>query len=170
MANNGTTPSKIQFSRISHVYYRYTANEIDAARQFMEDFGFFETKRAGPRTYYRGYSAEPFVLCLEESDKTEFGGAAFAVDSLEELERARNVLPKEVKATEVYELKDAPGGGKGVTFYEPVDGVPFHLVWGQQKSEPLSLELPEPKPNLVSAPDYRLQQGLGRTELTISAV
>lgn len=150
MANNGTAPSKIQLSRISHVYYRYTANEIDAARQFADDFGFFETKRAGPRTYYRGYGTAPFVLCYEEASKTEFGGAAFAVDSLEELERARSILPAEAKATEVYDLEDAPGGGKAVTFYEPVDGVPFHLVWGQQETEPLSLELPEPKPNLVS--------------------
>ncbi|KAJ4390929.1 hypothetical protein N0V93_004528 [Gnomoniopsis smithogilvyi] len=148
MANNGTHPSKIQLSRISHVYYRYLPSEIDAARQFAEDFGFFETKRSSPRTYYRGYGVEPFVLCIEETDKTEFGGAAFAVDSLEELERARKLLPAEAKATEVYDLKDAPGGGKGVTFYEPVDGVPFHLVWGQQTIEPLSLELPEPKPNL----------------------
>lgn len=147
---------KIQLSRISHVYYRYTASEIDAARQFMDDFGFFETKRAGPRTYYRGYGKEPFVLCVEETSKSEFGGAAFAVESLEELERARQILPAEAKATEVYELKDAPGGGKGVTFYEPVDGVPFHLVWGQQMIEPLNLDLTDPKPNLVS--DLRLEE------------
>lgn len=164
MANNGTTPSKIQFSRVSHVYYRYVPSEIDAARQFMEDFGFFETKRVGPRTYYRGYGVEPFVLCVEESSKTEFGGAAFAVDSLEELQRAREVLPKEAKVTEVYELKDAPGGGKGVTFYEPVDGVPFHLVWGQQLTERLSLELPVPKPNLVRVPILVPREGSPRTE------
>lgn len=154
MSNTGTAPAKIQLSRIAHVYYRYTPSELDAARVFMNDFGFFLVKSDSTRTYYRGYGTEPFVLCVEAADKTEFGGAAFAVDTLEELERASKILPKEVKATEVYELTDAPGGGKAVTFYEPVDGVPFHLVWGQEKAEPLSLELPEPKPNLVSGSSF----------------
>lgn len=141
---------KIQLSRISHVYYKYKPDDVEAARSFMEDFGFFEVKREGPRTYYRGYGSEPFVLCAEESTGTEFGGAAFAVDTLEELERASKVLSKEARATDVYELKDAPGGGKCVTFYEPVDGIPFHLVWGQQHVEPLTVDFPEIKPNYVS--------------------
>lgn len=145
-----TTPQKIQLSRISHVYYKYAPGEVDAARFFMEDFGFFEAKREGPRTYYRGYGTEPFVLVVESSTKTEFGGAAFAVDSLEELERAAKVLPKECKATEVYDMTDAPGGGKAVTFYAPVDNWPMHLVWGQKLVEPLKLELPDVKPNFVS--------------------
>lgn len=151
--------AKIQLSRIVHVYYKYAAAEIDAARTFLDDFGFFHAKTVGNRTYYRGYGTEPFVLCAEVADKTEFGGAAFAVDTEEELERARTILPKEAKVSEVYDLKDAPGGGKAVTFYEPVDGFPFHLVWGQEKVAPLSLELSEPKPNLVSSfacvPEYQ---------------
>lgn len=145
------TPEKIQLARISHVYYKYKPSDVDAARMFMEDFGFFEVKRDGPRTYYRGYGAEPFVLCVEASTTTEFGGAAFAVDSLAELERAAQVLPKDARATDVYETKDAPGGGKCVTFYDPVDGFPFHLVWGQEQVEPLSLDLPDVKPNFVSS-------------------
>jgi len=36
-------------------------------------------------------------------------------------------------------LKDLPGGGKRVTFYDPVDGFPFHLVYGQT---PVALEDP----------------------------
>lgn len=142
-------PKKIQLARIVHVYYQYEASNVDAARQFMQDFGFFETKRVGPRTYFRGYGVDPFVLCVEASTETKFGGAAFAVDTLEELERASKILPKEARATDVYELKDAPGGGKAVTFYDPVDGFPFHLVWGQEKAEPLGLGLPEVKPNFV---------------------
>lgn len=147
------TPKKIQLSRISHVYYKYKPDEVDAARQFHEDFGFFETKRAGSRTYYRGYGVEPFVLCVEAADKTEFGGAAFAVDTLEELERAAKVLPAESRPTAVYDLKekDAPGGGKCVTLYDPVDGFPMHIVWGQERVEPLSLDFPEVKPNFVSS-------------------
>lgn len=143
-------PKKIQLSRIAHVYYRYKPEEVEAARKFMDDFGFFETKRTEKRTYYRGYGVEPWVLCVEEADETKFGGAAFAVDSLEELERAAKILPAEVKPTGVYDLEDAPGGGKCVTFYDPADAFPMHIVWGQQKVELLPLELPDVKPNFVS--------------------
>lgn len=161
----GETPKKIQLSRIAHVYYKYKPEELDAARQFHEDFGFFETKREGNRTYYRGYGVEPFVICAEAADKTEFGGAAFAVDTLEELERAAKVLPAESRPTGVYDLKDAPGGGKCVTLYDPVDGFPMHIVWGQERVEPLPLDFPEVKPNFVSTsrPDLLLSRAICTT-------
>ncbi|PSR75514.1 hypothetical protein BD289DRAFT_487078 [Coniella lustricola] len=159
--------NKIQLTRIAHVYYRYASQDIQAAHEFMQDFGFFHVKSVGPRTYYRGYGPEPFVLCVEEAAAedhtnssntdndsrpktgTQFGGAAFAVASLDELEKATRVLPPEARATSVYELKDAPGGGKCVSFWDPVDGFPFHLVWGQTLAEPIDLALPEPKTNFV---------------------
>jgi catechol 2,3-dioxygenase-like lactoylglutathione lyase family enzyme len=123
---------KIQLNRISHVYYKH--QDIAKAKQFAEDFGFSEAEVIGKTTYYRGYGTEPFVIALEEADKTEFGGAAFAVDSEEDLVYASKSLPKEAKATDVYDLK-TPGGGKAVTFYDPVDGFPFHLVHGQTQVE-----------------------------------
>ena len=59
------------------------------------------------------------------------------------------MLPKETNPSDVYE-STAPGGGKCVTFYDPVDGFPFHLVWGQSKVEPLDPRFPDLKPNFVS--------------------
>ena len=35
------------------------------------------------------------------------------------------------------ELADEPGGGTCVTFEDPVDGFPFHLIYGQSKVESL---------------------------------
>jgi len=135
---------KIQLNRIAHVYYKH--EKINEAKQFAEDFGFSETAVIDKTTYYRGYGTEPFVIAIEESDKTEFGGAAFAVDSEEDLIHASKVLPKEAKASEVYDLK-TPGGGKGVTFYDPVDGFPFHLVWGQTPVERREPDFPTLKIN-----------------------
>jgi catechol 2,3-dioxygenase-like lactoylglutathione lyase family enzyme len=146
MASNPV--EKIKLARIAHVTYKY--EDIEKAKQFAEDFGFVETAQAGNTTYYRGYGTEPFVLALEASTKTEFGGAAFAVESEEELERAARILPKEAKPTGVYEMKDAPGGGKAVTFYDPVDGFPFHLVYGQTPAEPRDPGFPTLKVNYVS--------------------
>lgn len=154
MANNTDNPEKIKLHHIAHVYYKYSTEEVDAARFFMTDFGFFEAKRVGPRTYYRGYGSEPFVLCVEASTKTEFAGTAFAVESLDELQKAAKILPAEVKPTGIYDLEDAPGGGKGLTFFDPVDGFPMHLVYGQEPVEELDPKFPELKLNFVSAPQW----------------
>ncbi|EFX06133.1 trihydroxytoluene oxygenase [Grosmannia clavigera kw1407] len=124
---------KIQLTHLAYVYYRH--KDAVTARKFIEDFGFFEEKQAGKRTYYRGYGTEPFVVCIEEADEACWGGAAFAVATAEDLEYAAATLPAKCRPTAVYELTDAPGGGRGVTFYDPIDGFPFHLVYGQQRVE-----------------------------------
>ncbi|KAJ9161694.1 Glyoxalase/Bleomycin resistance protein/Dihydroxybiphenyl dioxygenase [Coniochaeta hoffmannii] len=138
-------PKKIQLVRIAHVYYKH--KDIERAKEFMDDFGFYAAKQVGERLYYRGYGEEPFVICIEKADKDEFGGAAFVVESEDDLHNAAKILPKETKPSEVYELKDAPGGGKCVTFYDPVDGFPFHLVYGQTPVERMDPHFPEVKIN-----------------------
>ncbi|KAF2179304.1 Glyoxalase/Bleomycin resistance protein/Dihydroxybiphenyl dioxygenase [Zopfia rhizophila CBS 207.26] len=126
-----TGQSKITILRVSHVYYKH--KDVEAAQQFLADFGFIETKRVGNKIYYRGYGTESFVYCLEGADEDEFGGTGFVVQSLGDLERARERIPT---ASEIYDLADAPGGGKCVTIRDPVDGWPLHLVYGQTLVEP----------------------------------
>ncbi|KAI1135023.1 Glyoxalase/Bleomycin resistance protein/Dihydroxybiphenyl dioxygenase [Hypoxylon sp. FL0543] len=131
-------PRKVQLVKITHVYYKYP--DIDKAVTFLKDFGFTEEKRVSDeKIYFRGYGTDPWVLCAIKSDKPEFGGAAFVVESEEDLQLAAETIPK---ATKIYELEDAPGGGKGVTFYDPVDGFPMHLVWGQTPVPMLDIPLP----------------------------
>lgn len=139
---------KIQLVRIAHVWYKH--KDIEAAKKFAVNFGFVETAQVGKTTFFRGYGTEPFSLALEASDKDEFGGAAFAVESEEDLVQAAKTLPNECNATEVHEMKDIPGGGKRVTFYDPVDGFPFHLVYGQTLVPREDPEFPILKFNYVS--------------------
>lgn len=139
---------KIQLVRIAHVWYRH--KNIEAAKKFALDFGFVEVSQSGNTTFYRGYGTEPFSLALEASEQDEFGGAAFVVESEEDLVQAAKTLPKECKATEVHEMKDTPGGGKRVTFYDPVDGFPFHLIYGQTPVEREDPGFPHLKYNYVS--------------------
>ncbi|KAB8253712.1 Glyoxalase/Bleomycin resistance protein/Dihydroxybiphenyl dioxygenase [Aspergillus pseudonomiae] len=120
--------SRIHLVRAAHVFY--THKNIDAAHQFLLAFGFTEVKRVGKDIYYRGTCTEPFVYYTRQSDEDAFGEAAFVVESESDLVEATK-LPG---ATEIYELEDAPGGGRGVTFYDPIDGFPFHLICGQQPS------------------------------------
>ncbi|CZR67988.1 related to 2,3-dihydroxybiphenyl-1,2-dioxygenase [Phialocephala subalpina] len=122
------TKQKISLKRISHVYY--THKNLDAAHQFYLDFGFSPVQKTEDKIYYRGYGTEPFVVCAMKGDEDKFGGTGWAVDSLEDLELATS-LPN---ATPI-EDSDAPGGGKKVTFYEPIDNCPWHLVYGQDAVE-----------------------------------
>lgn len=117
---------KIPLVRLAHVYY--THKDFDKANRFLADFGFQEAKRSADRIYYRGSGTEPFVYCAISGDEDRFDGAAFVVESAEDLEYAAQTLPG---ATPVHRLGDEPGGGNRVTFYDPVDGFPFHLVHGQ---------------------------------------
>lgn len=151
---------KIKLTHLAHVYYKY--KDIGAIRPFYEDFGFYETKRVGEKTYYRGYGNEPFVICAEPAEENAFAGAAFAVESEEDLVHASLTLPAECKATKVYDLTDAPGGGKAVTFYDPVDGFPFHLVHGQEKVELLDPNFPDLKMNYVCACRGLLHSNISR--------
>lgn len=144
-----TEVQKIRLVRIAHAWYRH--QDIEKAKAFAADFGFFETAQIGKTTFFRGYGTEPFVLALEESDRNEFGGAAFVVESEEDLIRASKILPPECRATEVHEMKNVPGGGKRVTFYDPVDGFPFHLVYGQTQVPMEDPGFPKLKFNYVSA-------------------
>ena len=125
-----TDHRQIRLVRLAHVYY--THKDITKASQFLNDFGFQEAKtiiKDKKTIYYRGTGPEPFVYCAREGDVDEFGGAAFAVESREDLEYASQTLPG---TSDVYEPADAPGGGLCVTFRDPVDGFPFHLVYGQE--------------------------------------
>ncbi|KAK4640898.1 hypothetical protein QC761_0096670 [Podospora bellae-mahoneyi] len=127
---------KIKLVRIAHVYYTHA--DLDKAHEFLADFGFTVADDRGDTVYFKGYGTEPFVYCATKGAENEFGGAGFVVESLEDLELASKTLPK---ATPVHD-SDAPGGGKRVTFRDPVDDFPFHLVYGQTPVEK-SAHLPE---------------------------
>lgn len=125
-----SVPRKISLVRIAHVYY--THKDAVSAARFLDDFGFSKveghTSTEAGRTYYRGTGTEPFVYCLSSGAEDKFGGAAFVVESRDDLKHAAATIPG---ATPVHEVTDEPGGGYRVTFPDPVDGFPFHLVWGQ---------------------------------------
>jgi hypothetical protein len=125
---------KIILVRIAHVIYQH--KNIEKQRTFLEHFGFNECKHVGRKTYYGGYGDDPWVYCAIEGEEDRFLGAGFVVESEEDLAYAATTLPG---ASEVYDLFDAPGGGKCVTFHDPADGFPFHLIYGQTLAP-----LPEP--------------------------
>lgn len=144
MTNTNAARPRINLVRTAHVFY--THKNIKKAHEFLLDFGFQEVKRVGKDVYYRGTSFEPFVYCAQEGQEDKFGGAAFIVESAADLVAAEQ-LPG---ATKIYELKDAPGGGRCVTFHDPIDGFPFHLVYGQSPHAD-EIALPQLDFNFVSS-------------------
>lgn len=117
---------KINLVRLAHIYYTY--QNLERAEAFFKDFGFLEATRDRNRIYYRGYGPEPFILCAEAGPHDAFGGAAFVVESEDDLVYASQTLPG---ASKMYELGNAPGGGRCVSFRGSVDHIPFHLIFGQ---------------------------------------
>lgn len=126
---------KVNLVRIAHVYYTHAG--FERQHQFLTDFGCTEVSRlnageANETIYYRGYGSEPFVYCSTKGDEDAFGGAAFVVESREDLELATRTIPT---ASEIWQMKQAPGGGECVTVKDPVDGFKVHLVYGQVPRE-----------------------------------
>lgn len=151
-------PQKINLVRIAHIYYTYP--NLSSACDFLLDFGFTEVKTIHSnnnkdtsdtteleKIYFRGYGKDPWVLCAIKGETAGFGGAGFLVESEADLRLAAATLPR---ASEIYELGDAPGGGKCVTFHDPVDGWPMHLVHGSEEVEMLDITLPQVQFNYVS--------------------
>lgn len=126
---------KVVLVRIAHVYYTHASFERE--HRFLQDFGFTEASRLNvgkpnETIYYRGYGSEPFLYCSTKGEEDAFGGAAFVVESRKDLELATRMIPT---ASEIWEMKDAPGGGECVTVKDPVDGFMIHLVYGQVQRE-----------------------------------
>jgi len=113
---------------ISYVTYRH--RDLEAVRSFYEDFGLKVTHESANRIYFRGYGDTPFLYIAERGDDPAFVGAAFEVDSMEELERLSRRLDSPI------EPSDHPGGGMKVTTSDP-DGKRIELVYGAARVQPL---------------------------------
>lgn len=120
-----TAHPKIRLVRLAHVFYTHA--DLEVAKQFNLDFGFTIASDRGDTVFFKGYGTEPFLYCATKGPANVFGGAAFAVESLDDLTLASQTLPN---ASPVVD-SDYPGGGQRVTFLDPVDNFPVHLVYGQ---------------------------------------
>lgn len=115
-------PSKVQLSRISHVYYHHP--DLDQFTRFAKDFGFVEAHRTDDKIYYRGYGRDQYVYVACKG-RAHFGGPAFVAKNEEEFKKAARLPGAEVRS-----LSSLPGGGQMVVFNRP-NGTAFHVLYGQ---------------------------------------
>lgn len=122
-------PSKVQLSRIAHVYFEH--RDLKAFDAFAHDFGFVPVERKGDTIWYRGYGKDPYVYVASQSStgRSQFMGAAFVAKDEENFKKAA-VMPGAITKS----LEEAPGGGKMITFARP-NGTFMHVVSGQTERE-----------------------------------
>ena len=136
--------SVIRIEDIAHV--RYAAPDLQAMRQFLEDFGMEVFEQDG-RLYGKGSDGRPFVHVTEPGE-ARFVAVGFRADGIADLE-----LLAAHEGVSVEPLNE-PGGGRIVRLTDP-DGYAVEVIAGQQNDPPRP-DLPDQLFNTASAkPRFR---------------
>jgi hypothetical protein len=150
---------------VSLAFIIYYHSDIALTKQFLIDFGLTPAPRQGQAgdedsMFFCGYGTEPFIYIarpVAEGQSPAFGGAAYEVESRDELERASALISG---ASQVQPF-NAPGGGEIVTVHDPA-GHPLHLVHGQKKKistspyvEDIFINYPASSPPKSASPKLR---------------
>ena len=106
----------------------YAHADAEAAKKFLDDFGLtVKEEEANGDRFYEGYGPEPFCYWFKKAtdgQPSSFGGAAYVVESRDELEKAAKV-----KGAEGIKPLETPGGGEICTVKDPF-GFHVHFIYG----------------------------------------
>ena len=111
-------------------YGRLRAPDLDAAEEFLTNFGMVRSARTNTALYMRGTDA-PHHLHVTEKGDPGFVGIAYYAASLDDLKK----VAKAPGASAVEDI-DEPGGGKRVRLKEP-NGYQIEVVYGIKKLKPI---------------------------------
>ncbi|KAL1857771.1 hypothetical protein Plec18167_001827 [Paecilomyces lecythidis] len=127
--------NRVQLLKTAFVVYYHA--DLERAKTFLLDFGLtIALENQGKEIYFQGYGTEPYVYVARQSEgQSFFGGAAYVVDSREQLEKAHKYLGGTIPRS-----LDGPGGGEVVSLTDPL-GNYVHLIWGWQEKQRQSIEL-----------------------------
>lgn len=118
---------QIKIIKVSHMRYQHP--ELEKITKFLKDFGMHIVKESDDKIWWRGYGPDQYVYYCRKGPEKKFLGGAFLVEGYEELEKAAKIPG----ASQIEEMKDAPGGGYIVTVHDP-NGFPVNLIYGQEKT------------------------------------
>jgi hypothetical protein len=124
-----SNPKRVQVEHPAFAIYGHP--DLDKAHEFLVNFGLHEVARSkdGKTVSYAGYGTQPVLYVAKKTEKPEYFGYFFEAKSEEELKKA-----SEVPGAGPIIALGLPGGGKAVTIKGP-DGLPFGVVFGQQKKQ-----------------------------------
>lgn len=112
---------------IAHV--TYAVPDLDVMESFMTDFGLTRVQRTDDVLYMRGSGEQHHLHITRKSDKQRFIGAAFEVESKDDL-----LELSKLEGSSQVQLSSEPGGGYEVVMYMP-DGFEIKAIWGRDKHE-----------------------------------
>ena len=112
---------------------RLRAPDLDAAEEFLTNFGMVRADRTNNALYMRGTDA-PHHLHVTEKGDPGFIGLAYYAASLDDLKK----VAKAPGASGVEDI-DEPGGGKRVRLKEP-NGYQVEVVYGIKKLKPIPVK------------------------------
>jgi hypothetical protein len=131
------TDTRIRLLKTAFVIYYHA--DLESADHFLRDFGLTacEDLRGEEQIFYRGYGLERvcYISRLAKDGKSRFGGAAYVVESRDELFKAIKI-----EGASTIEKLGAPGGGEVVKLTDPV-GFDIYLVHGQQERSKVDVQL-----------------------------
>jgi catechol 2,3-dioxygenase-like lactoylglutathione lyase family enzyme len=113
------------------VYARYQVSDLDAAAQFMSDYGLLPSVRTDDALYMRGYGPGHHIYVAERGPEARSIGFALAAKSAADLEK----LSADTGAP--VELINEPGGGKRVVLIDP-SGFRVEVVHGIDTLAPVA--------------------------------
>jgi hypothetical protein len=120
---------RVRLVTTSFVVYEHV--DLARAEQFLLDFGLSVASRSddGKEIFFKGYGRDPYIYVARQATgpKPTFGGAAYLVESREELEKAT-----QIHGASAISPLSGPGGGEQVTLKDPA-GHLVHLVFGRQE-------------------------------------
>jgi hypothetical protein len=120
---------RIRLLKTAYVLYQHA--DLPKARELMLDFGFTiaDERKSPGEIFFQGYGSEPYLYVAREAldVKSKFLGAAYEVESRDELVRATSI-----KGASSIESLNAPGGGEIVSLTDPIGNF-VYLFWGQQE-------------------------------------
>ncbi|WPH02469.1 Hypothetical protein R9X50_00533300 [Acrodontium crateriforme] len=124
-SRNGIDPSRqIKIVKVSHMRYQHA--DLDVIVKFLIDFGMCIAHKTDDEIWFRGYGPDQYVYYARRGTEKKFLGGAFEVETYGDLEKAATIPG----ASDITEMKEAPGGGHIVTLQDP-EGFLVNLIYGQ---------------------------------------
>ncbi|KAK5124653.1 hypothetical protein LTR85_001366 [Meristemomyces frigidus] len=129
--NNIDTSEQVLLVKLAHMRYQHP--DLEKMTKFLKDFGMHVVKHSKDsdtgveRIWFRGYGPDQYVYYAQSGDEKVFLGGTYEVESMRDLEKASKIEG----ASEILDLRDAPGGGHMVTLHDP-EGFIVNVMYGQE--------------------------------------
>ena len=104
-------------------FLRFELTDLEAQKEYLGHFGMQLAHETEDAIYYRGTGTQPYCYVANRGDSNRYLGAAFYVDSAEELEQLATSTGSKVTKS------DEPAGGRCVKISDP-DGLGIEIYHG----------------------------------------